>query len=77
VSLQLIVVGTRHCRVLYIIPVQPELILVIISYAYFLVRAGGLGLCRSGFNRLAIKISNQRTTTINPDFSTCDEDGGI
>ena len=27
VSLQLIVVGTRHCRVLYIIPVQPELIL--------------------------------------------------
>ncbi|MGB8691308.1 MAG: hypothetical protein WCD53_28855 [Microcoleus sp.] len=27
VSLQLIVVGKRHCRLLYIIPVQPELIL--------------------------------------------------
>jgi len=26
VSLQLIAVGTRQCRVLYIIPVQPELI---------------------------------------------------
>ncbi len=50
---------------------------VVLSHADFLVRAGGLGLCRSGFNRLAIKISNQRTTTINPDFSTCDETGGI
>ncbi len=28
VSLQLIAVGTRQCRVLYIIPAQPELILV-------------------------------------------------
>ena len=26
VSLQLIVVGTRHCRVLYVIPMQTELI---------------------------------------------------